>query len=313
MSLVSIIIINYNTRDLLRECLVSVQAASCDKEIIVVDNASSDGSVEMVEREFAEVRLLKNSTNERFAKPNNDAFRLARGRYLFLLNSDAALTPGALESLLEYMDAHPVVGMCGPQLLNPDGSIQPSCRGFVSIWSHFCDMTALDKFFPRSKLFAGSEMTYFDHTMEREVDHVMAAAVIVREEALDTVGGFDERLSIYYNDLDWSRRTRRAGWKIVFFPKSRVVHHLGKTARPLVRRREIFLEQYENIFYYYQKHFGRAALLLYRCMLFVGFLPRTLYWLIRLTSDSSEQTRDRYEFAKASLGVALTLSLWRTQ
>lgn len=304
---VSIIIVNFNTRQLLKECLDSIRPIQIPIETIVVDNASTDGSAEMVEREYPEIRLVKNLTNERFAKPNNDAMRLAKARYVLLLNSDAALKPMALERLVEYMDAHPGVGMCGPQLLFHDGSIQPSCRGDVSLWTHFCDMAALDKLFPRSKVFAGSEMTFFDHMSEREVDHVMAAAVIVHSDVVRQVGMFDERFSIYYNDLDWTRRIKDAGWKIMFYPGAQVNHHLGKTARPLVRSAALFGEQYDNILLYYEKHFGSGTVVLYRVLLLAGFLPRVLYWTLRRIGSDSDEVRARLEFALRSIGVAIRL------
>jgi N-acetylglucosaminyl-diphospho-decaprenol L-rhamnosyltransferase len=307
---VSVIIVNLNTRDLLRECLQSVFQSTLSKEVIVVDNASTDGSAGMVEREFPGARLIRNSRNERFAKPNNDAMRIAKGRYVFLLNSDASLRPLALERLVAYMDGHAFVGLCGPQLLFPDGSIQPSCRGSVSLWSHFCDMFLLDRIFPRSRVFAASEMTFFDHTLERKVDHLMAAAVLVRAEVVKSVGMLDEHLSIYYNDLDWSHRIRKAGWKIVFYPEAQVVHHLGRTARPLISDLAMFREQYENILYYFEKHYGVTGAFLYKVLLFVGFVPRFLYWQGRLLFDRSAGAKAQAEFSARTLRFALPF--WKT-
>lgn len=303
---VSVIVVNMNTRDLLRECLHSVRQCTVPKEVIIVDNASIDGSPEMVEREFPEVKLIRNAANERFAKPNNDAMKIAQGQCLFLLNSDASLKPLALEKLMVYMDEHRDVGMCGPQLLYPDGRIQPSCRGFVSLWTHFCDMLVLDRLFPQSHFFAGSEMTFFDHATEREVDHVMAAAVLVRREVTQSVGMFDERFSIYYNDLDLSYRIKKAGWKIVFFPSAQVVHHLGGTVRPMIKEERIFREQHENIVYYYQKHFGSLAVVFYKVLLVVGFVPRTIYWSVRSLFDRSESSQARLQFSFRSLLFAFS-------
>ncbi|MDI6809514.1 MAG: glycosyltransferase family 2 protein [Candidatus Eisenbacteria bacterium] len=307
---VSVIIVNMNTRELLRESLRSVFQSSVPKEVIVVDNASSDGSVEMVQQEFREVRLIRNNMNERFAKPNNDAMKIARGRYIFLLNSDAALKIMALELLVAYMDKNPNVGMCGPQLLNPDGSIQPSCKGFVSLWTHVCDIFLLDRLFPNSHVFAGSEMTFFDHNADREVDHVMAAAVIVRSEIVRDIGMFDERLSICYNDLDWSYRIKKSGWKIIFYPRAQVVHHSGQTVRPVTKDSDVFREQYENVLYYYEKHFGRITAIFYRLFLVIGFVPRMLYWHGRLIVDRSDRVGKRAQSSVRTFIFALPL--WRT-
>ena len=307
---VSVIVVNLNTRALLAECLASVLHSKGEKEVIVVDNGSVDGSAEMVERDFPHVQLIRNKTNERFAKPNNDAMKSAQGRYVLLLNSDASLKDSALEKLVTYMDAHSDVGMCGPQLLYPDGRVQPSCRGFVSLWSHACDMLLLDRLFRRSRFFARSEMTFFDHLSEREVDHVMAAAVLVRMSAVQRVGMFDESFSIYYNDLDWSYRMKRAGWRIVFYPEAQVVHHLGRTARPMIRDLEIFREQHDNILYFYEKHFGRHTAILYKGLLIVGFAPRALFWLGRLLVDRSDHVRAHTEFSIRTFLYGL--SFWKS-
>jgi len=302
---VSIVVINFNTRELLCACLKSVELSSVSKEIFVVDNGSTDCSVEMVEKEFPQVILICNSRNERFARPNNDAMRRAHGEFYFLLNSDAEIKPGTLEQLVRYLETHHDVGAVGPQLLNADGSLQPSARGFVSLWTHLCDMLVLDRLFPSSRLFASSEMTYFDHRSEREVDHLMAAAILIRSEAIRQVGMFDERLSIYYNDLDLSLRMRRAGWKIVFFPAAQAVHHSGRTAKPLVRQWDMFVEQYENVFYYYRKHFGEVSVVAYKLLMLVGFFPRVIYWSVRSLGDRSEKTSRRRDFALRSCLVAL--------
>lgn len=306
---VSVIIVNYNTRELLREALQSVCASTLSKEIIVVDNGSTDGSIEMVRGAYPVVHLICNKTNERFAKPNNVAMSRARGQFFLLLNSDAALRPGALEKLVRYLDEHTDVAIIGPQLLNADGSVQPSCKGFVSLWTHLCDMFGFDRIFHSIRLFTKHEMTYFDHRMELEVDHIMAAAILVRAESVAQVGMFDEELSIYYNDLDWSLRMRNAGWKIVFHPQAQVIHHQGKTASMMNTKFEIFDEVYRNVFHYYRKHFGMGAVVVYKFIMIIGFLLRALYWSIRSIMDSSEQARYMCRFSWKSLSVALPF--WR--
>ena len=145
---VSVIIVNRNTKELLRSALESLSGCDMPVEAIVVDNASTDGSMEMLKSEFPSVKIIRNLRNEGFAKPNNDAVRVAAGRYFFLLNSDARLCGNALEKLVRFMDQHPETAVCGPQLLNPDGTIQPSCRGFITLWSHLCDMLILDRNLP---------------------------------------------------------------------------------------------------------------------------------------------------------------------
>ncbi len=306
---VSVIIVNLNTQALLKDCLRSVSQSSVSKEIIVVDNGSTDGSVSMVKEEFPFVRILCNTSNEGFAKPNNEAMKLARGRYYFLMNSDAQLLPNSLERLVSFADDHVDVGLCGPQLLNPDGTIQPSCRGFVSLWTHFCDMFILDRLFPNSHLFAKSEMTFFDHRSTRQVDHVMAAAVLVRSEVVKSVGMFDEELSLYYNDMDWSWRIKSAGWKILFHPAAQVGHRGGSTTQILNRSFELFDEQYKNFFYYLRKHYSQAAVALAKFLIVIGFFFRLAYWSSRSLLDSSADTAYMRRFCLKSFAVGLPL--WR--
>ncbi len=304
---ISVIIINRNTRELLRAALRSVCESPVSTEVIVVDNASTDGSAEMMRKEFPAVRLIVNENNEGFAKPNNDAVRIAGGRYYFLLNSDARVCDKALERLVKFMDQNPAVGVCGPQLLNPDGTIQPSCRGFITLWTHFCDMLILDRIFPRSRIFASSVMTYFDHQMQREVDHIMAAAIVVRPEAVRNIGLFDERLSIHYNDIDFSHRMKEHGWKTVFYPEAQVVHHLGETTRRHNVRFELFDELYSNFFYYVRKHYGAATLLFFKLLMVIGFTPRVIYWFSRRLFSGNEKVREMAQFSLKSLLLGLTV------
>jgi len=305
--LVSVIVVNYNTRDLLRQCLASLEESTVSREVLVVDNASTDGSAEMVEREFPAVRLTRNLTNEKFARPNNAAMRAARGRLFLLLNSDAALFRGALETLARRLLQDETIGAVGPQLIHPNGAIQRSCRGRMTLWSHFCDMTALDRLFPRSRLLAGSEMTWFDHDSPREVEHLMAAALLVRRETVERVGLLDERLTIYFNDMDWSIRMRRAGWKILYEPQARALHHGGMTTRPLDGRSEIFREQAQNLFYFYRKYYGPGGLLLFRVLLALGFLARLVFWSLRFLLHPSEDSARSLRFARRVVGAACTL------
>ncbi|MBA4312697.1 MAG: hypothetical protein C0417_08710 [Chlorobiaceae bacterium] len=308
---VSIIIVNYNTRELLRECLCSIRECKVSKEIIVVDNASTDSSVEMLTRDFPDVMIIRNSQNDRFAKPNNQAMRKAGGRYIFLLNSDTVLMPDSLSVLLKYMDKNGRVGMCAPQLLYPDGSIQPSCRGFVNLWTHFCDMSALDRLFPRSILFAKSEMRYFNHKSLKEVDHVMAAALLIRRQVIEQVGMFDENLSINYNDLDLSLRVHQHNWKVIYNPEAQVIHHHGKTTNMMNKNFELFDELYKNVFYYFHKHYGRWSVVFYKLFMIFGFSLRTVYWSVRFMFDQSAKTKYYLKFSLRSVFTALCF--WKTE
>jgi GT2 family glycosyltransferase len=305
----SLIIVNHNTRQLLRDCLQSLQRGNdeIDFETIVVDNGSSDGSPEMVAEKFPNVILIRNERNEGFAKPNNQGLRIARGRYLTLLNSDTIVQPHALETMVRFMDEHPEVGACGPRLLYPDGRLQPSCRSFPSLWRHFCDMTGLETFFPQS-IFGNFE-TRFQYDRDEEVDQPMGAALLVRREAYQEVGSLDERLNIYYNDADWCLRIKQAGWKIRFVRDAEIIHHGSMTTAITNRLLGQFDEMFRNCLYYYEKHFGRPAVVVFKLLTAFGFFPRTIFWWLVLIRREDSIAADRLTYAKKALRVGLRF--WR--
>ena len=305
---VSVIIVNWNTKDLLAACLESVFAeeGSVDCEVIVVDNGSSDGSVEMVRDRFPSVRLQENSTNERFAKPNNDGMRLANGSYFLLLNSDVELKQGFIQSLKRYLDNHRETGVCGPMLVYPNGTLQRSISANHTLWSHVCDMLLLDKLFPKSRLFAGAAMLRFpyDENVVQEAESVMGAAFMLRREVTEEVGMFDENLTIYYNDEDWFRRIREGGWKIAYVPDAKAVHHHGATTKKANVGLELVEEMYENVSYYYYKHYGRLGAILYKLMLLLGFVPRLAGWALCDVLRSTERSRLMVPFSLKTLAFA---------
>lgn len=307
---VSIVIVTHNRKNLLEQCLHSLNGLKVKAETIVVDNASTDGTVDAIRKTFPEVKVIEKVTNERFARANNAGIRQARGRYVFLLNNDTEVRPGAVECLSAFMDENSGVGMVGPQLINPDGSIQPSCHKFPNLWTHFCDMLALDRIFPMAEGLSTSVMMYFDHRTMMEVDHVTAAAAMVRSEALQDIGVFDEALSIYYNDLDLSFRMKKAGWKTIFLPKVQVMHYGGQTANVLKMSWEYFEEQYENIFHYYRKVHGSLVLLLYKIVLLIGFLPRAAYWCLSSLLHETPDIVSRKRFAVWTLKLLLSPRSW---
>ncbi len=307
---VSVIVVNLNTKDLLRACLDSVFAHP-DRlavEVIVVDNHSEDGSVEMVVSRYPSVILQVNPANEGFAKPNNDGMRQAKGKYFFLLNSDAVVLPGCLGALSRFLDGNPQVGACGPMIRYPDGRIQRSVCKTHSLWTHVCDMLFLDKLFPQSRLFGGGEMTTnpYDELSPQEVESIMGAAVLVRRAAVDETGGFDERLSVYYNEMDWFRRMRQLGWGIAYVPDACVYHHRGATAAKANWRFELYDEMYKNVFHYYRKHYGLGGVVLYRLLLAVGFVPRAVGWNLASVLRPSAYRRHMAQYSFKTLLLGLT-------
>lgn len=293
---VSIIIVNMNGKRFLEDCLRSLADIRIPKEIILVDNGSTDGSVKYLRENHPTVIVIAHPDNWKFAKPNNDAMKMAKGKYFFLLNNDTVVDKGTLEVLVTYITDHPAVGMVGPQLLNTDGSIQRSCRGLHTLWTLFCDMFFLDRFFPSSRLFASGTMGFFDHTKEQQVDHIMAAALLVRAEAVREVGYLDECMTIYGNDMDWSRRFGNRGWTSVYLPNVRVLHYGGGTTDSLGIRYSVLTEMQNNLSWYYYKYYGLLGLGLSRLFQAIGFLARLILWGLLALAKRDEETWKRVKF-----------------
>jgi N-acetylglucosaminyl-diphospho-decaprenol L-rhamnosyltransferase len=304
---VSVIIVNFNTRELLEACLESLyrESGSVAMEVFVVDNGSSDGSAEMIRRRFPETRLVLNTTNEGFARPNNAAIRRSAGRYLFLLNSDTVVLPGAIGALVAFLDGHPGAGACGPRLRYPDGRQQHSVRGFPTIFTHFCDMLFLDRLFPRSRFVGRGEMRYFNYDLTQEVDHITAAAFLVRRKVVDRVGDLDEHFAIYYNDMDWCFRIKHAGWSIWYVREACIVHHLGSTVDKVNRNFALFDVMYDNVMLFYQKHYGRGTVAAYKVLMIAGFSVRAVAWTLIAAVRHDRSTGHMRTFCWKTLGLAL--------
>jgi GT2 family glycosyltransferase len=270
----SVVIVNWNTRDLLDRCLQHVFASQGDisMEVIVVDNASSDGSPEMVRQKYPHVRLVVNNNNTGFSRANNQGIELGRGRYILLLNSDAFVEPGALITLVMIMDTYPETGAAGSRLLNEDGSLQRSAFHFSTLWTELWQALFLDRLFPKSRVFGAYRMTYWAMDDLREVDSVMGACMILRAETVNQVGGLDERYFMYSEEMDLCYRMKKAGWKVLYIPQAVVTHLWGGSSRvaPLLT----FLRLYRSRVMFFRKHYGKVTANLYKLLLAVGSLAR---------------------------------------
>lgn len=232
MVTLSVIIVSYNVKDYLAQALVSVQKAvsGISHEIFVVDNASTDGSAAVVKEKFPGITLIENEENTGFAKANNIAMKRAAGEYISMLNPDTIVREDTFSILLEAFDTYPEVGMVGCKILNEDGSLQLSCRrSFPTPWVSLTRMLGLSRVFPNSKLFARYNLTYLDADSVEEVDAVSGSFMIIRRKILETVGFFDEQFFMYGEDLDWCYRIKQAGWKILYYPKTSIIHFKGKS------------------------------------------------------------------------------------
>jgi GT2 family glycosyltransferase len=292
----SIIIVSFNTREILRECLQSVdrEAAALSVEILVVDNNSSDNSSEMVEQDFPHVKLLRSGTNLGFGAANNIALQQARGRYFVLLNSDALFQPGALQLAIRHMDESPDCGLGGARLIGRDGSWQPSARCFHSLLGDAIVLTGLAAKYPESKLFGNFDRTWADQNQPAMVDWVPGAFAIIRPAAVAKTGFFDPDFFLYYEEVDLCRRIKQSGYTIWYWPDVVVVHIGGESSRQLKtlqissKAAQVILWRMRSALLYYRKHHGPQAY-------FVKLLETTLYraTVVRNRFSRSPRRQDR--------------------
>ena len=264
---VSLIIVSFNTRDVLRESLQSVERerGNLSLEIFVVDNNSRDSSVAMVESEFPDVHVLRSQVNLGFGAANNVALEQAQGRYVVLLNSDAFLCPDSLRLSVEYMDRQPEVGLAGGRLVGRDFALQPSARMFPTILTDFLVLSGLAHKFPRSRFFGQFDRTWADPMQPAEVDWVPGAFSIIRAEALEKVGFFDPDFFLYSEEVDLCRRIQTACYKIMYWPDILVIHIGGESSRqikPLEMSSagaQLIRWRMRSTLLYYRKHHGAHA------------------------------------------------------
>lgn len=293
---VSIIIVNWNTKELLRDCLDSVyrQTSDIHFETIVIDNASTDSSIEMVKRDFPQVVLIENSQNKGFAAGNNQGMAIARGRYVLLLNSDTVILDGAIQKTLSFADRKPVAAVIGCRVLNPDRTLQLTCFMFPGLLNLILSSTYLYKVFPKSRFFGRERMSWWDRSEVREVEVVTGCFMLVRREAMEQVGLMDEGYFMYAEETDWCYRFHRAGWKNLFFPGAEIIHLGGGSSR--LRRHEMTLNLLQSVLLFYKKHKGLFQYTLACCLLIAFFLLRIPYWLVRALLLSEDR---RFSFQKA--------------
>jgi GT2 family glycosyltransferase len=277
---ISVVIVGWNARHYLQLCLNSLITAPPRRsmEILVVDNASTDGSAEMIEAHFPQVKLIKSPENLGFAKGNNLAIRQAQGRYIALVNPDVVVFPGCLDSLADFLDRNPRVGDVGPRVLNPDRTMQSTCRRFPTLWNNFCSAFGMASKFKNSKFFAGEHMFYFPHDRTLPVDVIVGCFSMIRRETFDEVGLLDEDLFMYGDDVDWCRRAWSQGWQVVFHPGGEAIHDRGKITAPYPVR--FAVAQQRSVLHYWRKHHGFWGVVGIRSIMFVHHLLRYMLAVI---------------------------------
>lgn len=288
----SVLIVNWNTREDLARAIASVaQGGVPDCEVIVVDNASSDGSAAQVRAHFPAVKVIENRQNVGFARAYNQALKAASGEYLLLLNPDCVVHPDALRRLVEFLEQHPRAAAVGPRLLNADGSLQYSCRRFPNFTAGLFRNTPLGRLFPGNRFSRGYLMEDEDHSALREVDWLSGAALCTSRAALAEIGLLDETFFMYCEDVDWCYRAREKGWQISYLPSATITHLIGRASDQ--RPREMVREFHRSMAHFYRKHYARRWLPGFRWLPLLAIKSRMWF---TLSHQSLRPRRPQKEF-----------------
>ncbi len=257
----SIIIVNYNVKEFLQNLLTSLfkAVANLTSEIIIVDNGSDDGSVEMLRDKFPQITLIANKENLGFSKANNLGLKIAKGKFLLLLNPDTIVQEDTFEKLIKFFNQQQDAGMTGCKILNPDGTLQLACRrSFPGPWTSFCKVSGLSALFPNSRLFARYNLTFMDENQSYEVDAISGSFMMVRREVFDKIGGLDEQFFMYGEDLDWCYRVQKSGWRVYYVHETTIIHYKGEsTKRSSLDETKFF---YHAMHLFVKKHFASSLL-----------------------------------------------------
>lgn len=252
----SVCIVTYNAREWLRECLDSIEENTQldNLEVIVVDNGSKDNVKELLNRDYPQVRFIGNDSNQGYTRPMNQSLQAARGKFLMQLNPDTSILPAAFDQLIDFMDDNLEIGICGPKVLNRDGSFQKQCRRGeprpLAMISYFLRLSSL---FPNSKLLGGYLLGYEDEDATIEVDALSGSCMVIRREVIDQIGYLDEQFFAYQEDTDFCVRARQAGWKVYYYPQAQVIHYGGQGGTKVEPYRSI-IEWHRSYWLYYKKH-----------------------------------------------------------
>lgn len=289
----SIVVVSWNAKKYVEECLTSLhnQNLSVPIEIIVVDNASTDGTPEMVQKKFCNVTLIRNNKNLGFAKANNIGMRVANGKYYCLINSDVNVPAECLQTMYEYMEQHPDVGVSGPSMLAADGHIARSCMRFPTVWNSMCNSLSLNRMFKGISIFGSFLMNDFDWTKTSEVDVLNGWFLVVRREAANIVGLLDENFFMYGEDIDWSYRFYKAGWKRIYFAGVSALHYGGASSK--VASTKFYIEMHKANLQYWKKHHSSLGVFGY-------WLTILFHHLIRVSAYSLLYLSRRKEVAAIS-------------
>lgn len=267
----SIIIVNYNTCQVTLNSLKSVYASelSYSYEVILIDNHSSDNSVTTIKNAYPDIELLENQANLGFSKANNQGIKLARGRYVLLLNSDTLLDPDTLQTMIQFMDEHPKAGASGCKLVLADGSLDKACkRGFPTPSAAFYYITRLSKLFPHNPKFNQYQLGHLPDNEHHQVDSLVGAFMLVRRTTIDQVGMLDEDYFMYGEDVDWCYRMKEAGWEIHYYPETKIIHLKGASSRR--KPMKIIYEFYRAMYLFHHKHYRKRYSWIVNAVIYTG-------------------------------------------
>jgi GT2 family glycosyltransferase len=299
----SIIIVNWNTRDILRECLRSVyqETQAINFEVIVIDNASADSSAGMVKQTFPQVILIENTTNKGFAAANNQGMKIAKGRYLLLLNPDTIVLDGAMQKAIYYADSHSDVAVVGCQVWVNETTVEQTCFRFPSVLNLLMQKSGLCRMFPRSRLFGRETMAEWRRDTEREVDVVSGMFMLVRREAIDHVGLMDEDYFVYAEETDWCWRFWKAGWRCVFTPVARIIHRDGGGKSTEQISIKMFVQLQKSLLIFHRKQLGWFSWMATKSIYFLTMLIRYLGYSVLLLFTQSGKASKKVSQSLAAL------------
>ena len=267
----SIIILNYKTRQLTLDALESVYQSELiySYEVILVDNASSDGVIAAAQALYPQIVCIENQENVGFARANNQAIRIAQGRYVLLLNSDTIVHRNTLDIMLDFVEEHPTVGACGCKIVLPDGSLDKACkRGFPTPMASFYYAFGLSRLFPNVPRFNGYQLGHLDPDSSQSIDCLVGAFMLVRHSVIDQVGMLDEKFFMYGEDIDWCYRIKQAGWQIHYHPEAEIIHYKGASSRR--KPVKIVYEFHRAMFLFHRKHFASQYFILVNGLVYTG-------------------------------------------
>lgn len=292
--ILTISIVNWNSGNLLKDCINSIykNMRLQEIELIVIDNNSSDNSLDAIKNLFPSLKIIKNTVNKGFGAANNQAIKLCKTKYVLIINPDIVILPNTHYTLIDFMEKNNEIAIAGGQLLNLDFSIQRFCRSFPTIRMMFYKYSGLSKLFPKSKEFGKYEMGYWDYDSLREVDQPPGAFLMIRRDVLEKIGYFDERFFMFFEDVDLCLRIKKAGYKIFYVPNAKAIH-IG-AASINKEKEEMNIEFYKSMIKFHEKHYSSLSLILLKIIIFVSQLLLITKFLFVFLSGKI----NRKEFSK---------------